>query len=71
MKISVSLPAEDLEFVDEQTRRGIYPSRSAAVHAAVRALRDRETLDAYAEAWDEWEAGDGAAWDAAVADTLS
>ena len=34
MKLSVSLPSEDVEFLDEYARTQGYPSRSAAAHAA-------------------------------------
>ena len=70
MKVSISLPIEDLEYVDAQTAAGVFPTRSAAVHAALRLLRDREHVDSYARAWDEWDAGDGAAWDALVGDGI-
>lgn len=71
MKVSLSIPPEDVEYVDEQTRRGLFPSRSAAVHAAIRMMRDREYSDSYAEAWDEWDAsGDAALWAATLGDGL-
>lgn len=68
MKVSVSLPAEDLQFVDEQTENGRFDSRSAVVHAAIRLLRDRQHVDSYAAAWDEWDETDAAVWEAAVSD---
>jgi Arc/MetJ-type ribon-helix-helix transcriptional regulator len=72
MKVSLSIPIEDLEYVDEQARLGRFPSRSAAVQAAIRLMRDREYADSYAEAWDEWDAsGEGALWGAALADGLT
>jgi Arc/MetJ-type ribon-helix-helix transcriptional regulator len=36
--------------VGEQTRAGIFPSRSAAIHAAISLLRDRRYIDSYAAA---------------------
>jgi putative addiction module CopG family antidote len=70
MKLSVSLPEEDVRFVDEQARTGVFESRSAAIHGAIRLLRDRQHVDSYAAAWDEWDGDDGVAWDTVTADGL-
>lgn len=72
MKVSVSLPDEDIEFLDQYARSQGYESRSAVVHRAVRLLRTAELGKDYAEAWEEWsnsEAGDE--WEIAVADGLA
>lgn len=71
MKISVSLPDDDVEFLDELARSGGYDSRSAVLHRAIRLLRSAELGDAYAEAWDEWATSEAEAWDATSADGLS
>ncbi|GAA3749519.1 hypothetical protein GCM10022239_26090 [Leifsonia bigeumensis] len=72
MKLSVSLPADDVEFLDEETRAGRYDSRSAALKAAVTVLRQAAITDSYAEAWDEWEqSGDDALWDSVASDGLT
>lgn len=72
MKLSVSLPAEDVAILDEFARTAGLPSRSAALHHAVRMLRLRDLEQDYAAAWDEWEAsGEQAAWDATSADGLA
>jgi len=72
MKLSVSLPADDVEFLDEETRAGRYASRSAAVKAAVTVLRQAAITDSYAEAWDEWEqSGDDVLWESVAADGLA
>ena len=72
MKVSVSLPQDDIEFLDKETRAGRYPSRSAAVKAAVTVLRQAAITDSYAEAWDEWEqSGDDVLWESVVADGLA
>ncbi len=64
MKVSVSLSAADLAFLDEYARSSGAPSRSAVLHEAVRMLRERQLGDAYEQAWDEWAASDDAsAWD--------
>ena len=71
MKISVSLPDEDIEFLDEYARSLGVRSRSAVIQRAVRLLRAAELAPAYAEAWEEWEAsGDADLWDSAVADGI-
>lgn len=72
MKLSVSLPDEDVEFLDQYARTQGYHSRSAVVHKAVRLLRASELGRDYADAWEEWaESGDADAWDAAMTDGLA
>jgi len=61
MKVSVSLPSEDLAFLDLYAKDQGLESRSAALQRAVRLLRVSELDAAYASAWDEWEADGGAA----------
>jgi Arc/MetJ-type ribon-helix-helix transcriptional regulator len=68
MKLSVSLTEDDVAFLDEYARLRGYPSRSAALHAAVRSLRSFTLGDAYADAWEEQPADDAALWDATSAD---
>lgn len=69
MKISVSLPDEDVEFLDTYAERGGFASRSAVLHKAVRLLRTSELGAAYEDAWAEWEAtDDGALWEPTAAD---
>ncbi len=71
MKISVSLPDEDIKFLDEYARNLGVRSRSAVIQQAVRLLRATELGPAYAEAWEEWEAsGDADMWDSAVGDGI-
>ena len=72
MKLSVSLPEEDVAILDEFARAAGLPSRSAAVHHAVRMLRLPELEHDYEAAWQESEAsGDQAAWDATAADGIA
>ncbi len=72
MKLSVSLPNEDVEFLDEYAQTEGYDSRSAVVHKAVRLLRSTELGDAYADAWSDWsETGEASVWDIAVSDGLA
>ncbi|MES1169826.1 MAG: type II toxin-antitoxin system ParD family antitoxin [Leifsonia sp.] len=54
MKLSISLSEEDVDFLDRETSAGAFESRSAAVAAAVRLLRQRELVDAYRESFAEW-----------------
>lgn len=72
MKVSLSLPGEDVEFLDAYAKNQGYASRSAVVHAAVRLLRATELGPAYEEAWQEWTShGDPDLWDSASADGLT
>jgi Arc/MetJ-type ribon-helix-helix transcriptional regulator len=71
MKVSVSLPADDVTFVDEYAARAGIGSRSAVIHLAVVLLRSANLEDAYAAAWSEWEAGEDARlWESASADGI-
>lgn len=72
MKISVSLPGEDVEFLDSYAQSHGFESRSAVVHAAVRMLRASKLGDAYADAWLEWqESGDAELWEQATSDGVT
>ncbi|WP_206447383.1 ribbon-helix-helix domain-containing protein [Agrococcus sp. KRD186] len=69
MKISISLPDEDVEALDEFARAAGLPSRSAALQHAVRMLRMPELEDDYEAAWAQWEeSGDRAAWESVTGD---
>jgi Arc/MetJ-type ribon-helix-helix transcriptional regulator len=71
MKVSVSLPDEDIQFLDEYAAAHGVGSRSAAVHKAVRLLRASGLGAAYEDAWSDWDNSDESdAWDSAVADGL-
>ena len=72
MKLSVSLPADDVAVLDEHARRTGLRSRSAALHQAVRLLRQSGLEEDYASAWDDWEgSGDGPVWEAVTDDGLT
>ena len=72
MKLSVSLPEEDVAILDEFARAAGLPSRSAAVHHAVRMLRLTDLEQDYEAAWREWDAsGDQEAWSVTVADGIA
>ena len=69
MKVSVSLPDDDVEFLDAYADREGFPSRSAVLHKAVRLLRASELGSAYEEAWSEWSATeDSVLWDSTTSD---
>lgn len=71
MKLSVSLPDDDVAFLDEYADAQGIASRSAVVQKAVRLLRAAELGAAYEGAWLEWSREDEVAWAAATADGLS
>ncbi|MET8947944.1 antitoxin [Streptomyces sp. NPDC004542] len=72
MKISVSLPQEDVTFVDEYAIRTEAESRSAVIHAAIELLRAAQLESEYTEAFAESDAGEDAGfWDGFSADGLS
>src|ERR1700740_1304426 len=71
MKVSVSLPGEDVAFLDEYASAHEYPSRSAVVQQAIKVLRLRELPEAYGDSWTEWDAsGEGDRWDSVIGDGL-
>jgi Arc/MetJ-type ribon-helix-helix transcriptional regulator len=71
MKVSVSLPDGDVEFLDHYAAAQGLASRSAALHRAVRLLRGAELAPAYEEAFAAWDESDDAAnWEPTVRDHL-
>jgi Arc/MetJ-type ribon-helix-helix transcriptional regulator len=70
MKVSVSLPDEDVEFLDSYAESRGIASRSAVVHKAVRLLRASGLGAAYEQAWDEWGQGDAESWETTATDGL-
>jgi Arc/MetJ-type ribon-helix-helix transcriptional regulator len=71
MKVSISLPEDDVDFLDAYARSQGIESRSAVVQKAVRMLRTSELGDAYEEAFTSWDdEGEAAVWDAVAADGL-
>lgn len=72
MKVSVSLPDDDVKFLDQYAKQEGYESRSAVVHRAVRLLRASRLGAAYEQAWQEWAAGgEEERWGTTSADGLS
>lgn len=67
-KLSISLPDDDVAFLDELDAG----SRSAAIHAAIEVARSMSLVDDYTAAYDEWvESGDAELWEAVVGDGLT
>ncbi len=72
MKLSVSLPDEDVSFLDNYAVAQRMSSRSAAVHKAIKLLRASELDAAYESAWADWTASDdGDLWDATSGDGVA
>lgn len=68
----MSLPDEDVEFLDRYAASQGIGSRSAAVHKAVRLLRASQLGPAYEGAWAEWaDTTDADLWETATSDGLS
>ncbi len=71
MKLSVSLPDEDVALLDEYMRRTGLSSRSAALREAVQLLRHPDLEQDYAAAWQEWQnSGEQDLWDHTIGDGL-
>jgi hypothetical protein len=71
MKLSVSLPQEDLDFLDAFAQERGIDSRSAAIQKAIDFLRASQLGPAYAAAWKDWlAAGDSLEWDTTINDGL-
>lgn len=69
MKLSVSLPDDDVDFLDRYVAEYGIASRSAAVQAAVRLLRNAGLSAAYEDAWNDWDqSADDELWSDTVGD---
>jgi hypothetical protein len=69
MKLSVSVPSEDIAFLDSYANEHALGSRSAALHQAIKALRMSALPGSYAEAWSDWNGdGDAEAWETTIGD---
>lgn len=72
MKLSVSLPEDDVAALDEYVREVGLPSRSAGVQRALRRLRRPGLQQEYAAAYAEWEeSGEQEVWQVVVGDGIS
>ena len=71
MKLSISLPAEEIAFLDGYARSQGIKSRSGVILAALRQLRMSELVDDYASAWAESDDEDDRLWDRSSSDGLT
>jgi Arc/MetJ-type ribon-helix-helix transcriptional regulator len=72
VKLSVSLPDEDVRFLDRYAERRSIESRSAVVQRAVRLLRTSELAADYQAAWEEWfDSEDAVLWDRTTGDGIA
>jgi putative addiction module CopG family antidote len=70
VKLSVSLPESECEYLDQCVEEGLYPSRSAVLLRALRLLRSADLGAMYSDAIAEWEqSGNGSDWDSIDAST--
>lgn len=71
MKVSVSLPEDDVAYLDESVKKRKFGSRSAALHRAVSVLRAVEHGAAYEDAWRDWfTSNDSDLWEPTSSDGL-
>jgi Arc/MetJ-type ribon-helix-helix transcriptional regulator len=72
MKLSVSLPEDDVAFVDKYAATVGASSRSGVIHQAIALLRTASLEEAYAMASDEWfTSGEAGLWAATIADGVA
>ncbi len=72
MKLSISLPDDDLAFLDRYADEQGLSSRSAAVQRAIRMLRASALGSAYEDAWTDWErSDDDLSWGTTLSDGLT
>jgi Arc/MetJ-type ribon-helix-helix transcriptional regulator len=71
MKITVRLPAADIQFLDEFAHSHRIGSRTDVIRLAVRRLRIASLGPAYEAAWQEWTEAESEAWNATIGDGLA
>jgi Arc/MetJ-type ribon-helix-helix transcriptional regulator len=72
VKLSVSLPEDDVAVLDEYVRASGLHSRSAALQHAIRLLRHADLEQDYTAAWAEWDASrERAAWEPTAGDGVA
>jgi hypothetical protein len=54
VQLRVSLPEEDVAFLDAYARANGNQSRSAVLHLAIFTFRGAQLTGSYEEAWSEW-----------------
>lgn len=71
MKLSVSLPDDDIAVLDAYVKRTGLPSRSAGLQRAVQMLRHPTLEEDYADAWSQWSTDEDAeAWEGTFGDGM-
>jgi Arc/MetJ-type ribon-helix-helix transcriptional regulator len=70
VKLSVSIPDNDVEFIDHYAGEHGLGTRSGVVQRALLLLRASELGDDYAAAWREWADAGDELWDTTIADGL-
>jgi len=68
VKLSISVPADDLEFIDSYAGEHGVATRSGVVQRALSLLRSSQLGADYEAAWAEWAAGDAPMWEATAGD---
>ncbi|MFB9660862.1 ribbon-helix-helix domain-containing protein [Glycomyces mayteni] len=72
MKVSLSIPDEDIRFLDKYAHDHGFPSRSAAVQHCIALLRNAELKQQYKLAMQEWrDSPDSELWESTVGDGLT
>jgi len=72
VRLSLSLPDEDVEFLDAYAAAQGVESRSAVLQRAVRLLRANELTADYEAAWEEWDSSrNGELWEPVAADGIA
>ena len=72
MKLSISLPKQDVEFLETYARTKGLASRSAALQKAISVLRADDLGPSYDRAWQEWQTeGAGTDWEETAGDGLT
>jgi antitoxin MazE9 len=70
VKLSVSIPGHDIEFIDQYAEEHGVQSRSGVVQRALSLLRASELGADYEAAWSEWLKSDADLWDETDTDGL-
>lgn len=72
MKVSLSIPDEDVRFLDNFAREHGIASRSAAVQRSIAMLREVELKEQYKIAMQEWrDSPDSELWESTVGDGIT
>jgi len=72
MKVSLSIPDEDIRFLDNFARDHGIASRSAAMQHSIALLREAELKEQYKIAMQEWrDSPDSELWESTVGDGLT